>query len=153
MSYLRNIYSSRYGDVTKESAYNADEELSFLGFGKKDKAKREQRRAQKDEQDLKKIRAKGEARALVAKSGGGLAGLGAGLSNIVSGIFGGKSEEPIVDTGAPITTPGGGSFPPAPTPEKGKNKMLIVGVVCVVVIVVVVLVIKSNKAKKAKSAA
>lgn len=67
--------------------------MSLFGLGKKGRARRAERRERKQERKVQRIEARSGGRALVAQAGGGLAGLGQGLSGILGSIFGGKGEE------------------------------------------------------------
>jgi len=67
--------------------------MSLFGLGKKARARRAERKDRKLERKLQKIGARGEKRAVVARAGGGLAGLGRGLQGVIGGIFGGGAGE------------------------------------------------------------
>lgn len=68
--------------------------MSLFGLGKKARARRAERKDRRLERKLQKIGARGEKRAVVARAGGGLAGLGQGLQGVIGGIFGGGQQAP-----------------------------------------------------------
>lgn len=143
MSYLRDKYASRYGMVPVDIAVETEQEAGF--FGKKARARRAERRESREQFKLEKIKAKAEGRALVAGQGGGLAGLGAGLGNVVKGIFGGGGGEAPVEQ---FNDPGAaGAGPYAPAPENNNRKVIIIGLIVVVVVIAVIVIVKRKKSK------
>jgi len=91
--YVREDYFDDLPDIQWEQIMETLETnqpgMSFLGMGKKARARRIERRERRQERKIEKIGARGEKRALVARAGGGLAGLGQGLSGVLGNIFGG----------------------------------------------------------------
>lgn len=106
----------------------------FLGFGKKARDRRKARRESRHERKLEKIEARGSARAVVAQAGGGLAGVKAGLSNLVSNIFGGGAYAPVYDE-------------PPPPPQSNNNVWVVIVVVIVIAAISYYIWKKSKKGK------
>ena len=136
-----NYQPLNYQEMSKalETALNKRpiiETNSFLGFGKKAAARKQEKRDDKQAFKLETIAARAAGRANVAKEGGGLKGLGAGLGSILSSVLspGGASADPGADPN---------NLPPA---ETSTSTYVIIGIVVVVVIAGIIYFIK--KAKK-----
>jgi hypothetical protein len=145
MSHLRNIYASRYGFVPDGIAYESDAEAHFLGFGKKDAAKKAARQDKKAKDKLDRIAARGDARTKVAAAGGGLAGLGKGLSGLADKFLGGGGG------GESAPDAGGAAAATDMASAGGGSKVMIIGGILLGIAVVVAIVVAVKKKKKAKS--
>lgn len=145
MAHIGEIYQSRYGMVPAEIANQSDDELQFLGFGRKARERRAERRESKEQFKLDKIRAKAEGRAQVAAAGGGMAGLGSGLGGILStaanalGLGGGDANA------AP--TPGMDPVAMAPQAPPRRTGLIVGGIIAAVVVVLVIVVVMKKKSK------
>ncbi len=145
MTHVREKYQSRLGRISEEEA-------EFLGFGKKARERREQRREDKQAFKLEKIAAKAEGRATVAQAGGGLAN---GLKNAFAGIGSalglgaGGGGGLLANAAGALSGAGGGDAPmpdaPAAAPAGNGKMIIIIGVVIAIAIIGIIIWKKKSK--------
>lgn len=123
-------------DDTSYAQERDNDDVSFLGFGKKARARREAKKEKKHEQKLEKIAARAEGRAAVAEKGGGI------LSTLgkVAGNLLGKGGS---DTGGDTRSTDAETDPdPEPT---GSKKWIWIIVAIIVIAIIAYLIYRSKK--------
>lgn len=136
---VREKYATRQFGNPRLYAVPGDlEESEFLGMGKKAKARREAKREDKQAFKLEKINSRGENRRMNTEAGGGLRGLGQGLSGALGSIFnkGGGDGGGEYDSAAPAYQE---------APAKDNTKLIVIVVVLAIGTVVTILLLRKKK--------